>query len=143
MRGGYQNNPNTTFALGSIEPNTSLYFQCRVGLACLGRRAIDPSFYNFDKSSRSLPFARQRTSLAFRFYSIKLITLEPCLRRLMGVPIEGPCSSRCQIMAAMCIQVAGNVLDLLPDEPDIPWILGLNRRSRLRTKFRIYAGNAG
>jgi hypothetical protein len=155
IREGYENNPNTTFAPDSIEPNTSLYFLCRVGLACLGRRAMDeihsprtvsllwdeietlisrnnasvdhwlaelPSYYNFDKSSRSLPFARQRTSLAFRFYSIKLIILEPCLRRLMGVPTEGPCSSRCHTMAAMCMQVAGNVLDLLPDEPDIPWI---------------------
>lgn len=152
---GHGNNSDDTFALGSIEPNTSLYFLCRVNLACIGRNAMDeihspraaslpwdevetliarnnayvddwlarlPSYYNFDKSLPSVPFVRQRTSLAFRFYSIKLIILEPCLRRVIGILTEGPCSARCQTMAAICLQVARSVLNLLPDEPDIPWL---------------------
>jgi hypothetical protein len=27
-------------------------------------------------------------------------------------------------MGALCIQIAGSVLDLLPEEPDIPWLYG-------------------
>ncbi|KAJ5935945.1 hypothetical protein N7454_005243 [Penicillium verhagenii] len=81
-----------------------------------------PSQYNFDKSSPIIPFVRQRTSLAFRFYSFKLIILEPCLRRVIGILTEGSCSARCQIMAAICMQVARSVLNLLPDEPDIAWL---------------------
>jgi hypothetical protein len=154
-REGHENDLDATFTHDIIQPNTSLYFLCRIGLACIGRNAMDeihsprtasltwdevetsvarnnasvddwlvrlPPYYKFDESSASFPFLRQRTSLAFRFYSIKLIILEPCLRRVIGVSKEGPCSAHCQTMAALCIQVARNVLDLIPDEPDIPWL---------------------
>ncbi|KAJ5369932.1 uncharacterized protein N7496_006024 [Penicillium cataractarum] len=146
---------DATAAPEFIEPNSSIYFICRVDLACIGRNAIEeihspktasltwdgletsiarinaatddwlarlPLYYRFDKSSPSFPFVRQRTSLAFRFYSMKLVILEPCLRRVIGVPTEGPCSALCQTMAALCMQVARNILDLIPDEPDIPWL---------------------
>ncbi|KAJ6010286.1 hypothetical protein N7522_005302, partial [Penicillium canescens] len=154
MEGG-ENDPDASSVPESIKPNTSLYFLCRVGLACIGRTAMDeihssstallswdevetsitrnnasadgwlaqlPSYYNFDKSSPNCPFVRQRTSLAFRFYSIKLIILEPCLRRVIRVSTEGPCSVHCQTMAAICMQVARSVLDILPDEPDVSWL---------------------
>jgi hypothetical protein len=146
---------DAAFVPENIEPNTSLYFLCRVGLACIGGIAMGeihspgtaslswndvetsitrnnasadnwfaqlPSYYKFDESSFNCPFVRQRTSLAFRFYSIKLIILEPCLRRVISVSTEEPCSARCQTMATMCIQLARSVLDLLPDTPDIPWL---------------------
>jgi hypothetical protein len=152
---GKKHSPGTTFVPDNIEPNTSLYFLCRVGLACIGKTAMDeihsprtaslswdevetsitrnnasadnwlaqlPSCYNFDKSSPGHPFIRQRTSLAFRYYSIKLIILVPCLRRVVTVSTEGPCSVNCQIMAAACLQIAQSVLDLLPDEPDVSWL---------------------
>lgn len=123
---------DATSAPEFIEPNSSIYFLCRVGLACIGRNAIEeihspktasltwdgletsiatinaaiddwlarlPSYYRFDKSSPNFPFVRQRTSLAFRFYSIKLIILEPCLRRVIGISIEGTASAQCQAMA--------------------------------------------
>jgi len=155
VRTGHENDPDATFTPDDIQPNTSLYFLCRVGLACIGRNAMDeihssrtasltwddvetsiarnnasvddwlarlPPYYRFDESSPTFPFVRQRTSLAFRFYSIKLIILEPCLRRVIRVSTEGPCSTQCQTMAAICMKVARNVLDLIPDEPDVSWL---------------------
>jgi hypothetical protein len=141
-----ENRPGAAFVLNGIEPNTSLYFLCRIGLACIGKTAMNdihsprtaslswdevetsitrnnataddwlaqlPPCYNFEKSSPNFPFVRQRTSLAFRFYSIKLIILEPCLRRVIGVPTEGPCTAHCQTLAAICMHVARSVLGLL------------------------------
>jgi hypothetical protein len=83
-----------------------------------------PSYYNFDKPSSEPAFLRQRISLAFRFYSIKLITLEPCLRRVIELPCGDSCSIPCQEMGALCIQIAGSVLNLIPEVPDIPWLYG-------------------
>lgn len=154
-REGHENRTDAALMLDNIEPNTSLYFLCRIGLACIGKTAMDdihsprttslswdevetsitrnnataddwlaqlPPYYNFEKASPNFPFVRQRTSLAFRFYSIKLIILEPCLQRVIRVQTEGPCSVHCQTMAATCLQVARSVLDLLPDEPDVSWL---------------------
>lgn len=81
-----------------------------------------PSEYHFEKSSSNCPFVRQRTSLAFQYYSTKLIILEPCLRRAIDVVSDGPCSKHCQAMATMCMQVAGSVLDLFPDKADVRWL---------------------
>ncbi|KAJ6081440.1 hypothetical protein N7499_006314 [Penicillium canescens] len=40
MEGG-ENDPDASSVPESIKPNTSLYFLCRVGLACIGRTAMD------------------------------------------------------------------------------------------------------
>ncbi|KAJ5982669.1 hypothetical protein N7451_012769 [Penicillium sp. IBT 35674x] len=77
-----------------------------------------PPAYNFENSPPDLSFPRQRTSLAFRFYSIKLVILEPCLRHVSRMSAEGPCSAHCQSLA----HVAGRLLSLLPDKPDTHWL---------------------
>ncbi|OQD72689.1 hypothetical protein PENANT_c230G06907 [Penicillium antarcticum] len=81
-----------------------------------------PSIYHFEKPSPNCPFVRQRTSLAFQFYSIKLIILEPCLRRAIKASFS--CSKHCHSMASMCMQVAGSVINLLPDKADVRWLYG-------------------
>ncbi|CAP93026.1 Pc16g03560 [Penicillium rubens Wisconsin 54-1255] len=83
-----------------------------------------PHIYHFEKPSPNCPFVRQRTSLAFQFYSIKLIILEPCLRRAIRVSFDGPCSKHCQSMATLCMQVAGSVINLLCDKVDVRWLYG-------------------
>jgi hypothetical protein len=83
-----------------------------------------PSIYHFEKPSPNCPFVRQRTSLAFQFYSIKLVILEPCLRRAIRVSFDGSCSKHCQSMATMCMQVAGSVINLLWDKADVRWLYG-------------------
>ncbi|KAJ5607199.1 hypothetical protein N7537_003818 [Penicillium hordei] len=151
------NDSPIALAPNSVKPNTSLYFLFRLGLAFVGRAAMDeihspstaslswdeleasiirnnasadnwlanlPFVYHFEKSSPNRPFVRQRTSLAFQFYSIKLVILEPCLRRAIRVPFEGSCSKHCQIMATLCMQVAESVLNLFPDKADIRWLYG-------------------
>jgi hypothetical protein len=83
-----------------------------------------PSFYSFDQPSSESTYLRQRISLAFRFYSIKLITLEPCLRRVIELPRGDSCSIQCREMGTLCIEIAGSVLDLIPEVPDVPWLYG-------------------
>ncbi|KAJ5340277.1 hypothetical protein N7541_009401 [Penicillium brevicompactum] len=92
-------------------PNISLYFLCAVDLAFLTRQAVDtlwlsrlPTEFYFNELDATQPFARERASLAFRFYTTKLIISQPCLRRLSD------------------LSVAGQVLDLLPDEVDTVWL---------------------
>ncbi|KAJ5346126.1 hypothetical protein N7452_004130 [Penicillium brevicompactum] len=92
-------------------PNISLYFLCAVDLAFLTRQTVDtlwlsrlPTEFHFNELDATQPFARERASLAFRFYTTKLIISQPCLRRLSD------------------LSVAGKVLDLLPDEVDTVWL---------------------
>ncbi|KAJ5340382.1 hypothetical protein N7541_009506 [Penicillium brevicompactum] len=110
-------------------PNVSLYFLCAVDLAFLTRQAVDtlwlsrlPTEFYFNELDATQPFARERASLAFRFYTTKLIISQPCLRRLSDLSGKTSCGAVCDTMAAMCVQVAGQVLDLLPDEVDTVWL---------------------
>lgn len=68
-------------------------------------------------------FAQQRVGLACRFYATKMIILQPCIRRLFlkssGVSTPGMV---CENMAAMCVQMAGQMVDLLPEEVDMTWL---------------------
>lgn len=74
-----------------------------------------------------LPFRRQHTGLAFQFYSAKLLILQPCLRRLVQASSSRWSLGRmCNNMAGMCVQVAGKMLDLLPDEVDTAWLFELS-----------------
>ncbi|KAE8166391.1 fungal-specific transcription factor domain-containing protein [Aspergillus tamarii] len=68
-------------------------------------------------------FERQRSCLAFRFYSAKILITQPCLSRLTrkapGVEIPG---NFCNTMAVMCVDLAGQMLDHLPDSPEPSWV---------------------
>ncbi|KAJ6027939.1 hypothetical protein N7540_003515 [Penicillium herquei] len=82
-----------------------------------------PAEFHFTKQGILLTFARQRASLGFQFYTIKLLLSQPCLRRL-AYPISsaGPFSVQCGVMAKMCVQMACEMLSLLPDKPSTSWL---------------------
>ncbi|KAJ5123579.1 hypothetical protein N7448_009676 [Penicillium atrosanguineum] len=138
-----------------VTPNVSLYFLYAVDLAFLMRQAIEalyapgaarrswlemettitslnnhadnwlthpPPDFAFTELDTSQPFIRQRASLAFRFYTTKLIISQPCLRRVTNRSL----GSTCDKMAAMCVQVASQMLDLLPDEADASWLYAIS-----------------
>ncbi|KAJ5950100.1 hypothetical protein N7454_001684 [Penicillium verhagenii] len=66
------------------------------------------------------PFLRQRTCLAFQFYSTKLVISQPCLRPLADELSEvNSVVTLCTNMATMCVQMATLMLDILPDTPDM------------------------
>ncbi|KAJ5798291.1 uncharacterized protein N7503_007587 [Penicillium pulvis] len=73
------------------------------------------------KSLRSgQPFLRQRISLAFQFYSTKLVISQSCLRPIADRLSEvKPVVTLCENMATMCVKMAGLMLDILPDKPDM------------------------
>ncbi|KAE8389204.1 fungal-specific transcription factor domain-containing protein [Aspergillus alliaceus] len=77
----------------------------------------------FDFTHGHQMFERQRSCLAFRFCSAKILITQPCLSRVTrkapGVEIPG---NFCNTMAAMCVDLAGQMLDLLPDSPEPSWV---------------------
>ncbi|KAJ5972301.1 uncharacterized protein N7479_002219 [Penicillium vulpinum] len=81
-----------------------------------------PETYRFMETKVDRAFVRQRTSLAFQYYSTKLVISQPALRSHMSgeefpTAIETP-------MAMVCFNAACQMLDLLPNEPNISWLLG-------------------
>ncbi|CAG8901680.1 unnamed protein product [Penicillium egyptiacum] len=85
-----------------------------------------PAEFNFTKLDTTHQFLQQRASLAFQFYATKLIILQPCIRRLPQQSSEAssPGTVRGQ-MAVLCAQMAGQMLDLLPEETDLAWLYGV------------------
>jgi hypothetical protein len=82
-----------------------------------------PAEFRFDEFDSTRPFIRQRTILAFRFYTTKLVISQPCLRRLAHQVIGTPSpSSVCDMMATTCVGAAQRTLDILPETPDINWL---------------------
>ena len=79
-----------------------------------------PSVFDFTKKQRDQQFTRERMSLAFFYYSNKIIINRPCLCRIdRQIPNE---SSHCKEFnnstATACVHAAKNMLDLLPDQPN-------------------------
>lgn len=86
-----------------------------------------PAEFHFPELDSTRPFARERASLAFRFYSTKLIITQPCLRRLAYQhPGVGSPGTVCDTMAALCVHIAIQVIDLLPESADAPWLYGVS-----------------
>lgn len=86
-----------------------------------------PAEFHFTELDSSRPFARQRASLCFRFYTTKLVITQPCLRRLAYQrPGGGSPGAVCDSMASICVQSARSMLDLLPDKPDAPWLYSVS-----------------
>ncbi|KAJ5703695.1 hypothetical protein N7493_011620 [Penicillium malachiteum] len=79
-----------------------------------------PAEFQFTKIDSDQPFALHGVSLSFQYYTTKLVITQPCLRRLAYQP-AGDSSSRsiCNTMASMCVQVARDMLSILPDETNI------------------------
>lgn len=78
-----------------------------------------PTEFHFAQLDSNHPFARQRASLAFRFYTTKLVISQPCLRRLAHQPpgSKSPGPIR-DAMADICVEAARNMLSTLPDRTD-------------------------
>ncbi|OQE96375.1 hypothetical protein PENNAL_c0001G10135 [Penicillium nalgiovense] len=85
-----------------------------------------PADFDFTNLGTTHQFLQQRASLAFQFYATKLIILQPCIRRLSQQSSEASSpGTLCDQMAVLCIQMAGQMLDLLPEEPDLTWLYGV------------------
>ncbi|KAJ5701803.1 hypothetical protein N7488_009351 [Penicillium malachiteum] len=79
-----------------------------------------PAEFQFTKIDSEQPFALQSVSLSFQYYTTKLVIAQPCLRRLAYQPAgDSSSGSICDTMASMCVQVARDMLSLLPDETRI------------------------
>ncbi|KXG51069.1 uncharacterized protein PGRI_066410 [Penicillium griseofulvum] len=84
-----------------------------------------PAEFDFTTLDTTHQFLRQRASLAFGFYSTKLIILQPCIRRLSQSSEANSPGTVCEHMAALCAQAADQMLVLLPEEPDLNWLYGV------------------
>lgn len=81
-----------------------------------------PKTFRFTGPSGNVDFERQISSLAFRYYSTKLIITQPCLRH---AALQGGTSSIgnfCDTMTDQCVDIATQILDLLPEPPDSSWL---------------------
>ena len=82
-----------------------------------------PDVFRFTGAQGKHPFERQISSLAFRYYSTKIIITQPCLRQVAlqgrGAPSLG---SFCESMTDQCVDIAINMLGLLPDQADSAWL---------------------
>lgn len=87
-----------------------------------------PTHYQLDSMYAAGPLWCQSVSLAFRFYSTKLIISKPCFdrRAQRSTGASGTHGAVCEAMASVCIQSAIQILDLFPDDPDPAWIYGLS-----------------
>ncbi|CAG8297687.1 unnamed protein product [Penicillium nalgiovense] len=86
-----------------------------------------PAPYQFQKNCVAGPLRHQTCRLAFQFYSTKLLITQPCLRRLIhsfGVVSDAP-ETLSDPMVEICIQAAVQLLDILPDEPNLTWLYGV------------------
>ncbi|KAI3136915.1 transcriptional regulator family: Fungal Specific TF [Penicillium roqueforti] len=88
----------------------------------LSRLPVEFDFTTLDPAPQ---FLQQRASLAFQFYSTKLIILQPCIRRLSRQSSEAGQGTVCDQMAALCVHMAGQMLELLPENPDLIWLYGV------------------
>ncbi|KAJ5179864.1 C6 transcription factor [Penicillium capsulatum] len=87
-----------------------------------------PSQLCFAPLDQDDPLARWRTGLGFHFYTTKLIITQPCLRRIAyQTPSVAVPSAVCNSMASLCVQVARQMLALLPDQVDTTWLYSMTQ----------------
>jgi hypothetical protein len=80
------------------------------------------SSYGLTKTEADRIFAHQRTILAFQYYSTKIIMTQPALRsHIWG---EDPPNTGCRQMATVCMSAAAQIVDLLPNDASITWLMG-------------------
>lgn len=85
-----------------------------------------PAEFDFTTLDTTHQFLQHRASLAFQFYATKLIILQPCIRRPSQQSSEASSPGTvCDQMAALCVHTAGQMLELLPEEPDSTWLYGV------------------
>ncbi|KAJ5322107.1 uncharacterized protein N7506_011237 [Penicillium brevicompactum] len=81
-----------------------------------------PMEFQSPASDTSQEFAQQRVSLTCRYYATKMIILQPCIRHLSQTSEASTPGTLCESMAAICVQIAGQMLDLLPGTGDTNWL---------------------
>lgn len=83
-----------------------------------------PCVFQFKFHPQSTDFERQRWSLAFRFYSLRITLSRPslCRSERQRSPTEASALSQ-QRIASICIDSACELLDLLPDKTDALWLV--------------------
>ncbi|KAL4899372.1 hypothetical protein BDW74DRAFT_115921 [Aspergillus multicolor] len=83
-----------------------------------------PAVFQWRVAHSSPHFERQRWSLAFRFYSLRIALSRPslCRSERQRSPNEASALSQ-QRIARICIDSACELLDLLPDKPDALWLV--------------------
>jgi hypothetical protein len=77
--------------------------------------------YRLTENETDRIVARQRTSLAFQYYSTKLVITQPALRA--HVSGDNPLNAVYHQLATVCINAAAQMVDLLPDDPSITWFM--------------------
>ncbi|KAJ6029800.1 hypothetical protein N7499_012208 [Penicillium canescens] len=120
---------NTLYAPGTANKQ---WVDVAIAIASLNVKANTwlaslPASYQFQRISVTGPLRHQLSRLAFQFYFTKLLITQPCLRRLMYSSEEVSDASEDVFdpMASICIQATGQLLDLLPDEPNLTWLYGV------------------
>ncbi|KAE8389573.1 fungal-specific transcription factor domain-containing protein [Aspergillus alliaceus] len=81
-----------------------------------------PEVFHFMHHQDAHQFERQRWSLAFRYYSVRITICRPSLCRSGRQERGSEPSTKLRKTAELCIDSACQILDLLPDEPDIIWL---------------------
>ncbi|KAJ5771488.1 uncharacterized protein N7511_003539 [Penicillium nucicola] len=86
-----------------------------------------PASYQFQKISENRPLRHQLSRVALQFYSVKLVITQPCLQRILhSITTASDASEEVSDpMTETCIRAAGQLLDLLPDEPNLTWLHGV------------------
>lgn len=83
-----------------------------------------PLSYGLQDADGAKPLKCQSMRLALQLCYTKIMITQPCLRR--HVPTSSKTSSCLESshdpIAAMCIQNASQLLDLLPNKPNLPWL---------------------
>ncbi|KAL4959560.1 transcription factor domain-containing protein [Aspergillus stella-maris] len=83
-----------------------------------------PPVFQFKIRHPSMDFERQRWSLAFRYYSLRITLSRPSLCRSERQRGSNEASALSQQrIARICIDSACELLDLLPDKPDALWLV--------------------
>ncbi|CAG7920829.1 unnamed protein product [Penicillium olsonii] len=85
-----------------------------------------PVQFQHTTSHPAQQFQQQRVGLACRFYATKMIILQPCIRRHSQISSEASTPGTISdSMAAICVQVAGQMVDLLPEIGTTDWPYGI------------------
>ena len=85
-----------------------------------------PPSYGLRDTDGTKPLNDQSRKLALVLCYTRIMITEPCLRRHMPTASEASScpESLYDPIAEMCIQNASQLLNLLPNEPNLPWLFG-------------------
>lgn len=82
-----------------------------------------PDAFRFTGENGNHHFERQILSLAFRYYSTKIIITQPCLRQVALQGRGNPSLANfCESMTDQCVDIAIDMLSLFPELPDSDWL---------------------